>query len=192
MSLVRAARKIARIYAIAILSTLAVGYLVLSVLGGQTPGALDQQTSKQIRKLCATRTDCDVRLRDILPGDYDTFYEFGPYQQQDEVNQELGTTAIAVSDLHRLLLFKRDGKIEQTQYADFGTERPMDGEVVFDEEFSSPTATWVKYTPDQLLRVTACDTHGNGALWALHTGTYYLLTPSPLRPGEDPTCQALY
>ena len=192
MSLVRAARKIARIYAIAILSTLAVGYLVLSVLGGQTPGALDQQTSKQIRKLCATRTDCDVRLRDILPGDYDTFYEFGPYEDQDDIDQVLGPSHVHASNMQRILVFSRDGKITKVHYSDFGVERPMDSEVVFDEEFRSSVPFWVRYSSDQVLRVTYCDTNNGVPFWRPGTGTYYLLTPVPLIPNQIPLCQRMF
>ena len=192
MSLVRAARKIARLYFFAIVGFLVFGALVLTLFGGQSPGLVDATMAKNIRHLCAEKPACQFRLQDVLPGDYDLFYEFGPYQQQEDLSRELGPNVVPRSELQRLLVFSKDGHITQTQYADFGVQRPMNGEVVFEEEFTSPTPSLVRYQPGQLLQVTFCDTNLNGPLRFLRTGTYFLLSPTPINPDEPPQCQTLF
>ena len=167
----------------------------LSLLAGcrrQDAGPVDDKAVHEIRQLCGDRADCDVHLHDLMPGKWDTFYEFGPYQDQEDINEVLGTTTVHASNLQRILVFSRDGKVVKVRYSDFGVERPMDGEVVFDEEFRSPVPFWVKYSSDQLLRVTYCDTNKGVPIWRPTTGTYYLLTPLPLIPGSIPLCQRMF
>jgi len=169
------------------------GLLTLTGCRHQDAGPIDDHAVLEIRRLCADRNPCDVHLHDLMPGKWDTFYEFGPYQDQQDLDDVLGTNnTVHASRMQRILVFARDGKIIKFRYSDFGVERPMDGEVVFDEEFRSPVPFWVKYPPDQLLRVTPCETNKGVPLWHPTTGTYYLLTPLPLIPGNIPLCQRMF
>ena len=179
-----------RIFVIAITTTLCLTALI--GCGKQTAGLIDIEAAHKIRSICGTRTNCDIHLHDIMPGHYDTFYEFGPYHDQQDLDDVLGTTTVHASNMQRILVFMRDGNITKVHYSDFGVERPMDGEVVFDEEFRSPVPFWVKYPSGQLLRVTNCPTNKGVPIWHLGPGTYYLLTPLPLTPDTTPLCQRMF
>jgi hypothetical protein len=169
-----------------------VSLIGLSGCGKQSAGLIDLRAAHEIRKICAGRTDCNVRLNELMPGKWDSFYEFGPYEDQDDIDQVLGPSHVHASNMQRILVFSRDGKITKVHYSDFGVERPMDGEVVFDEEFRSSVPFWVKYSSDQVLRVTYCDTNNGVPFWRPGTGTYYLLTPVPLIPNQIPLCQRMF
>ncbi len=173
-------------------AVLAALYATVSLVGVQSPGAVDEAAASRIRTLCPNNENCRLHLNDILPGDWDTFYEFGGYINQDEVNQALGTDKVHIDEPKRILVFRKDNKVVRTEYATFGRDRPLDQELVFQEEFSSRAPTWVKYPPTALFQVTFCDTEKNGRLRRPGTGTYYLLTPFPYRQRDAPQCQAMY
>jgi len=173
-------------------AVLAALYATVSLVGVQSPGAIDEAAAARIRTLCPESDNCRLHLGDILPGSWDTFYEFGGYINQDEVNQALGTNKVHVDEPKRILVFEKDNKVVKTDYATFGRERPLDQELVFQEEFSSRAPTWVKYPPTTLFEVTFCDTEKNGRLRRPGTGTYFLLTPFPYRQRDAPQCQAMY
>jgi len=173
-------------------AVLAALYAAVSLVGVESPGTVDEAAARQIRSLCPDSENCRLHLGDILPGSWDTFYEFGGYINQDEINQALGTDKVRVDEPNRTLVFERDRNILKTAYATFGRDRPLDQELVFQEEFTSRAPTWVKYPPTALFQVTFCDTEKNGRLRRPGTGTYFLLTPYPFRQRDAPQCQAMY
>ncbi len=173
-------------------TVLAALFAAVLLVGVQNPGPIDEAAARQIRQLCNNHADCRLPLNDILPGNWDTFYEFGGYINQDEIDQALGTNQVHVAEPQRTLVFEKDNKIIKTGYAPFGRDRPLDEELVFQEEFTSRAPTWVKYSPTTLFQVTFCETEKNGSLRRPGTGTYYLLTPYPYRQRDAPQCQSMF
>jgi hypothetical protein len=164
------------------------GTAAVSVLADLNPGPIDTEAVHRIHKLCGNLDDCTVRLHDIIPGDWDTFQEFGPHQEQADINDALHVSNVPTSELQRILVFKKAGKIQKVVYEDYGVQRSLHNEVDFEEEYRSRTPTYVTYTPDKLLHVTACQTDIATPFWLFRSGTYYVLSPLPLDPYRQASC----
>ena len=174
--------------AISICIILGVVYLKVSWLGPPDPGSIDRAAVKRIRILCGPRKDCEVTLRDIFKGDWDTNYEFGYSVSQNEVDRALGSQSVRVSDLQRILVFKNDGKIVRKGYGDSGQGQPLADEVEFSGTHTNPAPGWIKYPADARFKVVDCDTKEGGKLGGPYGGTYYLLILLPIRSEYTTQC----
>ena len=156
---------------------------LLILLDSVSPGRLDGEISRRIAAQCGPRPDCEVRLGDLIPGTWDTFYEFGPTVPQSELTRILRTPRIHVAHLQRVLVMLESGRVVHRQYAHTGLLQPMAGEVVFASPNPSPEVQWVAFAPGASFRVTSCPTKEGGSALGQHGGNYYLLTPAQLTIG---------
>jgi hypothetical protein len=147
------------------------------------PGSIDRAAVKRIQILCGSRKDCEVTLKDIFQGDWDTFYEFSYSVSQKEVDRVLGSRAVRVSDLQRVLVFERAGKIVGKGYGDSGQGQPLANEVDFSGALADG-APGLKYDSEARFKVVACDTKEGGP----YGGTYYLLILLPIRSQYNTQC----
>jgi len=171
--------------AVATCVVLAVAYLAFLLLSPQDPGSIDRAAVKHIHALCGLRTDCEVTFRDIAKGDWDNFYEFGYSVSQAKVNQVLKTRSVGVSDLQRVLVFVKDGKIVRKSYGDTGQGQPLANQIEFSGTYQDG---WIKFSADTRFKVLTCDTKEGGNFGGPYGGTYYLLVPLPIRPGYLTQC----
>jgi hypothetical protein len=109
----------------------AIASVYLILISPPDPGPVDRAAVKRIQTLCGARTDCEVTLRDIFSGDWDTFYEFGYDVSQHEVSKVLNTKTVWVSDLQNIYVFTKNGRIVKKGYGDSGQEQPLAGEIEF-------------------------------------------------------------
>jgi hypothetical protein len=169
----------------AILVVLALTCCVIFFLEPPDPGSIDRATVKRIKFLCGSRQDCEVALRDISRGDWDTFYEFSYSVNQADVDKVLGNRSVRVSDLQRILVFKRDGQIVRKGYGDTGQGQPLASEIEFSGTWSHG---WISFPANTKFKVVACNTNEGGKLGGPYGGTYYLLIPLPIRSAYLTQC----
>lgn len=174
--------------AISICIILGVVYFVLFWLAPPDPGSIDRSAVKRIQILCGLRRDCEVTLGDIFKGDWDTYYEFSYSVSQNDVDRALGTQSVRVSDLQRILVFKREGKIVRKGYGDSGQGQPLANEVEFSGTYTDKSPGWIKYPADARFKVVYCDTKEGGKLGGPYGGTYYLLILLPIRSEYTTRC----
>jgi len=166
-----------RIIAAVVLITLAIvlGSFFWSLF---VPGAgrIDAVASRRIYQLCGFNAECKVRIGDIFDGKWDTFYEFGADVSQAEINKTLGAGVVAVRDQQRILVFLQNGHVALVQYARGGVEKPLEGEIEFEEEHHREQRI-VMYRRNTWVRVNAYPVDSSGK----HRGNYYVLslTTSP-------------
>jgi hypothetical protein len=167
--------------AVSICIILGVAYFVLSWLSPQDPGSIDRAAVKRIQTLCGPRSDCEVTLKDILKGDWDTYYEFSYSVSQSEVDRVLGGRSAGVSDLQRLQVLKKNDRIIRTGYGDSGQGQPLAGEVEFSGTYGDGPPGWVSYSSSARFKVVPCATKEGGKIGGPYGGTYYLLILLPIR-----------
>ncbi len=155
------------------------------------PGKIDREAARQIRARCNLQPDCTVRLADIVPGTWDTFYEFSPSVSKQEIAQVLGTSRVHPGQRQRVIVLTNAGKIVRRQYAHTGIGQPLAGELDFRAIYSGPHQGWVAYKPITVFRVSLCPTREGGSAFGNHGGTYYLLTPSSPTQDRASTCSLL-
>jgi hypothetical protein len=171
--------------ALGLVCVLLFGAGALIQIDSVSPGRLDLQATNRIRQTCGSNASCIVTLHDLIPGAWDTFYEFSPVVPQAEVNTVLKQKIVRTARLQRVLVLLQDGRVQRRQYAHTGQAGPLAGEVVF--AATNPHQGWVVYTPDTRFQVTPCDTHEGGSAFGRHGGTYFLLTPQlPGSTGTEP------
>lgn len=154
-----------------------------------SPGRIDIHATKQIRKLCVANTSCTVRLGDLVPATWDTFYEFSPSVSRSEIDTVLRTGQIRTAPHQRVVVLLRRGQVVLRQYAHTGHSQPLAGSIIFAETNPLAHTAWVVYTPEIQFQVTSCPTREGGSAFGHHGGTYYLLTPRSLQPETQIRCQ---
>jgi hypothetical protein len=55
---------------------------------------MDRTASRHIEQICGFQRDCKGRIGDLVPGNWDTFYEFGVGVPQGEVDRVLGSNRV--------------------------------------------------------------------------------------------------
>ena len=153
-----------------------------------SPGRLDLHAAQQIRNVCGANPTCTVRLAQLIPGDWDTFYEFSPSVPREAIDHIVQNSRIRTAPYQRVLILTKDGKVVRRQYAHTGQTQPLAGAVVFDTPSSGPQHGWVAYPPSVLLQVTRCTTREGGSAFGTHGGIYFLLTPASQASQTAPTC----
>jgi len=171
------------VISIVISVVIAAACLALFLFTPPDPGSIDRAAVKRINILCGSRNDCNVTLRDIFKGDWDTYYEFSYSVNQDAVDQVLGSHSVPVrvSDLQRILVFTKSGKIVRKGYGDSGQGQPLANEIEFSGTYDEGTQGWVKYDAGARFKVIPCNTKEGGKLGGPYGGTYYLLVLLPIK-----------
>jgi hypothetical protein len=165
------------------LSALAVFFFTL-----QNPGSIDRAAVKRIQVLCGQRSDCEVTLKDIFKGDWDTYYQFGYPVSQADVDRALHSHSVRVSDLQTIHVFEKGGQIVRKGYGDTGQGQPLADELEFSGSYGDGVSGWVKYPAEARFKVVACSTKEGGKLGGPYGGTYYLLILLPIRSGYLTEC----
>jgi hypothetical protein len=176
------------VISIVIAIVIVAAYMALFLFTPPSPGSIDKDAVKRINTLCGSRADCNITLRDIFKGDWDTYYEFSYSVNQTTVNQVLGNQSVRVSDLQRILIFTKDGKIVRKGYGDSGQGQPLANEIEFSGTYEKGTEGWVKYDSDAKFKVIPCSTKEGGKLGGPYGGTYYLLVLLPIQQEYTTEC----
>jgi len=137
-------------------------------LASARAGPLDAQAVRRIGRLCGFEARCEVRLSDLFDGDWDTLYEFGVGVDQSTMDSALGTHRVKRAGGQRTLVLLKDDRVVAAEHERYGAQQPLAGQIEFMDEHHREQS-WVKYSRDMLLRVSAfrvADTKG----------TYYVLT----------------
>lgn len=156
-----------------------IGVLLWSLFSPQA-GRMDPYASARIRRLCGFSRPCTVRIGDLFQGDWDTFYEFGAAVPQAEIDTTLHSSLVRQQKGRRTLVLTRSGRVTATEDAAFGADKPLDGEIEFEDELHREEHI-VRYSRDTLLRVTSFPTEptagGNGIFYVLSLDTDSLPKP---------------
>jgi len=139
-----------------------------------SPGPFDKEAAQRIRKLCGSRTDCQVRLHDLSERDWDTFYSFGPGTTDETVTRALGTGISLDHDLERAVVLTKHGHIVFSAAEIQGVEHPIAGQV--DILCGPPNQPFVRCSSDALLQVDQGTTEGDPARGFGVGGPHYTLT----------------
>ena len=150
---------------------------ILIQVDSVSPGRIDIHAAQQIRALCGPKPTCTVRLAQLIPGDWDIFYEFSPSVPRALIDHLTRDAKIRTAPDQRVLVLTRNGHLLHRQYAHTGQTQPLANEVVFGTPTSDSHKDWVAYTPETELQVNICPTREGGSAFGAHGGTYYLLTP---------------
>ena len=164
--------------------------LYLEVLSPPDSGSFAHIGVEHIQALCGSRTDCEVTLHDVFPGDWDTFYEFGYDASQRDVSETLHTHMVWVSDLRNIYALSKDGRVVRSAHGETGQEQPLAGEIEFSGGYDPRHPGWQKYPASARFKVKTCPTFEGGKLFGPYGGTYYLLVLSPVRSEYTIQCQA--
>jgi hypothetical protein len=148
-----------------------IAYFAYSFISESQAGRLDSLAVHRIDELCGYQAFCKVRPRDLFPGEWDTFYEFGVGVSQDEIDAVLGPNAVKAADLQRTLVLTRAGRVVATEHENDGVERALSGEVEFLDEHHRENR-WVKCDANTWLTVAKYKVDPSQG-----SGTYYTLTP---------------
>ena len=164
--------------------------IYLEVLAPPDPGSFAHTGVQRIQALCGSRTDCEVTLRDVFPGDWDTFYEFGYDVSQHDVSETLHTHMVWVSDLRNIYALSKDGRVVRSAHGETGQEQPLAGEIEFSGGYDPHHPGWQKYPASARFKVKTCPTSEGGKLFGPYGGTSYLLVLSPVRSDYTTQCQS--
>jgi len=162
----------------------------LEVLSPPDPGSFAHVGVKRIQALCGPRTDCEVTLRDVFPGDWDTFYEFGYDMSQHDVSEVLHTHTVWVWDLRNIYVLSKGGRVIRSTHGETGQGQPLAGEIEFIGGYDPHHPGWQMYSSSARFKVKTCPTLEGGKLFGPYGGTSYLLILSPVRPEYTTQCQA--
>ena len=143
------------------------GTLLWSLL---SPGAsrMDAYATARIRKLCGYQANCKVKAGELFAGDWDTVFVFGSGVTQHEIDALLGRGFVRAPDTERIIVLRKNGKILRVERESDYFEKPVNGQVEFEDEDHREQRT-VGYRRDQWLRVTPFPIQPSGRFYVLTT-----------------------
>jgi hypothetical protein len=136
---------------------------LLLLLGCSRSGPVERQIGDRVNA-CVSSNPCIVSIKDVTDFQWDQMHVFEYGATLDDIQKSIGTDYPDYVEFKRRLVFLKNGRVIHREDEPANIERPVNGQVSFDESYNNPH--W-SFTPETAVFRAEKKTFNGGVYYML-------------------------